>query len=140
MACRTLASCSEKGQRSAGGETPACAPPTERLIRRRVPVPDAPRRLSEEEIELTLSQLAGWQIVGGKLHREYRFRDFVEAWGFMSSAALIVQQMDHHPEWFNVYHTVRIDLVTHDAGGISPRDVELARKLEALAARHLRPA
>ena len=103
-------------------------------------MPDAPRRLSEEEIELTLSQLAGWQIVGGKLHREYRFRDFVEAWGFLSSAALIVQQMDHHPEWFNVYHTVRIDLVTHDAGGISPRDVELARKLEALAARHLRPS
>jgi len=102
-------------------------------------VPDAPRRLSEEEIELTLSQLAGWSIVGGKLHREYRFRDFVEAWGFLSSAALIVQQMDHHPEWFNVYSTVRVDLVTHDAGGISPRDVELARKLEALASRHLRP-
>ena len=99
---------------------------------------DAPRKLTDEEIRLTLSQLAGWHMVQGKLHREYVFRDFVEAWGFMSSAALVVQQMDHHPEWFNVYHTVRVDLVTHDAGGVTRRDVELARKLEAIAQRLLR--
>jgi len=98
-------------------------------------VTDAPRKLTQEEIKLALSRLAGWEVAGGKLHREYRFRDFVEAWSFMSAAALLVQQMDHHPEWFNVYHTVRIDLVTHDAFGISRRDVELAEKLEALATR-----
>jgi 4a-hydroxytetrahydrobiopterin dehydratase len=97
------------------------------------------RRLTGDEIELALSQLAGWKIVGEKLHREYRFQDFVEAWGFMSSAALVVQQMDHHPEWSNVWADVRIDLVTHDAGGITRTDVELARRLEALAARVLRP-
>jgi len=99
---------------------------------------EARRRLTQEEIKLALSRLAGWEVVGGKLHREYRFHDFIEAWGFMSTAALVVQQMDHHPEWFNVYHTVKIDLVTHDAGGISRRDVELAEKLEALAGRLLR--
>ena len=99
---------------------------------------EARRKLTQEEIKLALSRLAGWEVAGGKLHREYRFNDFIEAWGFMSTAALVVQQMDHHPEWFNVYHTVKIDLVTHDAGGISRRDVELAEKLEALAGRLLR--
>jgi len=101
---------------------------------------EAPRKLTDEEIKLALSRLAGWEVIGGKLHREYRFKDFIEAWGFMSSAALVVQQMDHHPEWFNVYHTVRVDLVTHDAKGISRRDVDLALKLEELAARHPRAA
>ncbi len=98
------------------------------------------RKLTDEEVRFALSQLAGWRVVGGKLHREYRFKDFVEAWGFMSSAALIVQQMDHHPEWFNVYHTVRIELITHDVNGISRRDVDLAKKIEALAQRVLGPA
>ena len=96
---------------------------------------EAPRKLNDEEIKLALSRLAGWRVVSGKLHREFRFKDFVEAWGFMSSAALVVQQMDHHPEWANVYNTVRVDLVTHDAGGISRRDVELASRLEELASR-----
>jgi len=99
---------------------------------------EAPRKLTDEEIQLALSRLKGWQVVEGKLHREYRFKDFVEAWGFMSAAALLVQQMDHHPEWFNVYSTVRVDLVTHDAKGISRRDVDLALKLEDLASRHSR--
>lgn len=99
---------------------------------------EAPRKLTDEEVKLALSRLAGWQVVNGKLHREYRFKDFVEAWGFMSSAALVVQQMDHHPEWFNVYHTVRVDLVTHDVKGISRRDVDLALKMEELAGRHAR--
>lgn len=95
---------------------------------------EKPRKLTAEEVENALQNLAGWQVRDGKLHREYRFRDFVEAWGFMTRAALVVQQMDHHPEWFNVYHTVRVDLVTHDAAGISRRDVELASKMDALAA------
>jgi 4a-hydroxytetrahydrobiopterin dehydratase len=90
-------------------------------------------RMSDAEIQEALRALPSWSVVGGKLHREYRFTDFVEAWGFMARAALIVQGMDHHPEWFNVYGTVRVDLTTHDAGGISTRDVELARAMEALA-------
>ena len=98
------------------------------------------RRLTGEEVELALSQLAGWKVAGGKLRREYKFHDFVEAWGFMSSAALVIQQMDHHPEWANVWADVRIDLVTHDAGGITRMDVDLARKLEALALRFQRAA
>lgn len=96
------------------------------------------RKLTGDEIELSLSQLAGWQATDGRLRREYHFRDFVDAWGFMTSAALIIQQMDHHPNWSNVYGTVNIELWTHDAGGITRRDVELAQKMEALAVRLLR--
>lgn len=92
-------------------------------------------RMGEDELKEALRTLPGWTIEDGKLHREYRFRDFVEAWGFMCSAALIVQSLDHHPEWFNVYHTVRVNLTTHDAGGITARDVELARAMESLATR-----
>jgi 4a-hydroxytetrahydrobiopterin dehydratase len=99
---------------------------------------NAPRKLSEEDLRSALDSLGAWRIEAGKLHRTWQFADFVEAWGFMSEAALIVQQMDHHPEWSNVYRTVVVDLVTHDAGGITARDVELARRLEAQAAR--RPA
>lgn len=92
------------------------------------------RRLSGGEIGEALARLPGWSVAGEKLHREYAFGDFVRAWAFMSAAALVIQQMDHHPEWFNVYDRVRVDLVTHDLGGISSRDVELATRLEALAA------
>jgi 4a-hydroxytetrahydrobiopterin dehydratase len=93
------------------------------------------RKLEEAEVRQALRDLPDWRMEGGKLRRVYRFRDFVEAWGFMSAAALLIQQMDHHPEWSNVYHTVTVDLVTHDAGGVSARDVELAQKLESLAKR-----
>ena len=97
-----------------------------------------PARLTDAEIGDALRDLPEWRVQNGKLAREYHFRDFVEAWGFMSAAALLVQQLDHHPEWFNVYGTVKVELVTHDAGGISARDVELARRFEALAARSSR--
>jgi 4a-hydroxytetrahydrobiopterin dehydratase len=92
------------------------------------------RRLGAGEIETALAQLPGWSVKEEKLHRDYAFGDFVRAWGFMSAAALVIQQMDHHPEWSNVYDRVAVDLVTHDLKGISTRDVELARKLEDLAA------
>jgi 4a-hydroxytetrahydrobiopterin dehydratase len=92
-------------------------------------------RLSDQALEHELKDLAGWAVTGGKLRREYRFPDFIGAWGFMSSAALVIQQMDHHPEWSNVYGTVVVELVTHDAGGITSRDVELARRMEAIAVR-----
>jgi 4a-hydroxytetrahydrobiopterin dehydratase len=94
-----------------------------------------PIKLTEAELAAALTNLAGWKIEGGKLHREYAFADFVTAFGFMASAALIAQAMDHHPEWFNVWNKVRVDLTTHDAGGITELDVKLAQAMEALAAR-----
>ena len=94
---------------------------------------ERPKKLSEADLASALAGLEGWQLENGKLHREYRFANFVEAFGFMASAALIAESMNHHPEWFNVYHTVRIDLTTHDAGGISGHDVEMAKRFEKLA-------
>ena len=92
-------------------------------------------RLTDSEIVAGLEKLPGWSLADGKLHRDYQFRDFVEAWGFLTSAAIRVQEMDHHPEWFNVYNKVRIDLVTHSVGGVSALDLELAGTLEELAQR-----
>ena len=91
-----------------------------------------PTKMADEQIQKELTSLEGWAVCEGKLHKTFKFSDFVEAWGFMSRAALIAQSMDHHPEWFNVYSTVRVDLNTHDAGGITVLDIELARKLDAL--------
>jgi 4a-hydroxytetrahydrobiopterin dehydratase len=94
-----------------------------------------PAKLSETEIAAALSKLPEWKLQGGKLHREYRFPNFVAAFAFMTGAALTAQAMDHHPEWFNVWNTVRVDLTTHDAGGVTKLDVELAAAMEKLAAR-----
>lgn len=74
----------------------------------------------------------GWRIEGEHLKRSYRFRDFSEAWGFMNRVALLAEAQDHHPEWFNVYNRVDIALTTHDAGGLSARDVRLAQAIDAL--------
>ena len=89
-------------------------------------------KLSEEEIRSRLGQLPEWELRDGKLHREFSFKDFVEAFGFMTRVALLAESAEHHPEWFNVYNTVRIDLATHDVGGISERDVTLASKINTL--------
>jgi len=93
--------------------------------------------LSQSELTDAISGLPGWTLKAGKLHREYAFADFVAAFGFMISAALVAQRMDHHPEWFNVFDRVRIDLSTHDAGGITGLDVRLASSMEELANRWL---
>jgi 4a-hydroxytetrahydrobiopterin dehydratase len=77
--------------------------------------------------------LSLWSLKDGKLHREYQFADFVFAFGFMSSVALVAEAQNHHPEWSNVYRTVVIDLTTHDAGGITDKDLALARRIERLA-------
>ena len=92
-----------------------------------------PTKLTEAEISERLRGLPEWRIEAGKLHREYRFADFVEAFGFMTRGALAAEAVNHHPEWFNVYNRVRVDLTTHDAGGVSERDFELARRFERLA-------
>jgi len=94
-------------------------------------------KLSGTEIDTALSSLHGWKLMGGKLHREYVFIDFVAAFGFMTGVALIAQGMDHHPEWFNVWNKVYIDLATHDAGGVTALDVKLAQAMEVLASRQL---
>ncbi len=92
-------------------------------------------KLTQHEIETALHDgtLSAWRVKDGKLHREYRFGSFVDAFGFMTSVALVAESMNHHPEWFNVYGQVRIDLTTHDAGGITRSDLTLAGKMEALA-------
>jgi 4a-hydroxytetrahydrobiopterin dehydratase len=95
-------------------------------------------KLSEAKIAIALSKLPEWKLKGGKLHREYKFADFIAAFGFMTGAALVAQGMDHHPEWFNVWNTVRVDLATHDAGGITILDVKLAHSMDELAARQPR--
>ena len=90
-------------------------------------------KLDDADIARRLRDLPAWSVVAGKLHREYKFLDFVTAFGFMTSGALVAEAMNHHPEWFNVYGTVRIDLTTHDAGGITTNDFELATRFEKLA-------
>lgn len=95
----------------------------------------SPTKLESAAIDAALATLRGWSVQQGKLHREYAFADFVAAFGFMSSAALVIQSLDHHPEWSNVYGRVTIDLTTHDAGGLTELDLKLARALEELASR-----
>jgi 4a-hydroxytetrahydrobiopterin dehydratase len=89
-------------------------------------------RLTEPQIASRLESLDGWSLVDGKLHFEHQFADFSEAWGFMSRVALAAESLSHHPEWFNVWATVRIDLATHDVDGISELDFELAAKINEL--------
>jgi 4a-hydroxytetrahydrobiopterin dehydratase len=92
------------------------------------------RKLTDGEVTAGLEHLPEWELVAGKLHRELRFRDFVEAFGFMARVALLAEKRDHHPEWSNVYDRVVIDLRTHDAGGISQKDFDLATAIDHLLA------
>jgi 4a-hydroxytetrahydrobiopterin dehydratase len=90
-------------------------------------------KLTDEQIKKELTSLVGWSVVNGKLHKDFVFENFIEAFGFMSRAAIHVEKMNHHPEWFNVYNKIKVDLVTHDAGGITQNDINLARTLNSLA-------
>ena len=83
-------------------------------------------KLSDEQLRKELANLPGWSVINGKLHKEFIFKSFIEAFGFMTTAALHIEKMNHHPEWFNVYNRLNIDLVTHDIGGISNYDIKLA--------------
>lgn len=89
-------------------------------------------KLSQDTIEERLSELPGWEISDGKLFRQAMFRDFVEAFGFMSRVALLAEAANHHPDWSNVYNRVDIYLTTHDAGGLTDRDFELATGINSL--------
>jgi 4a-hydroxytetrahydrobiopterin dehydratase len=91
------------------------------------------QKLAEQELTAELKSLPRWTVTRDKLHREYKFPDFVHAFAFMSASALLIEKINHHPEWFNVYGRIVVDLTTHDSGGITVRDVELARGMDALA-------
>lgn len=90
-------------------------------------------RLSSEQISEELKNLPGWIVKDEKLHKDFEFDTFNEAFGFMTRAAMEIEKMNHHPEWFNVYNRLSVDLTTHDAGGITNNDIQLARILNSLA-------
>jgi len=94
------------------------------------------QKLSSEQRAAQIAQLDGWQSVEGRdaIKRQLRFADFKEAFGFMTRVAIKAQEMDHHPEWFNVYSNVEITLSTHEANGITERDIRLARFIDEIAA------
>ena len=91
--------------------------------------------LTEEERGAALAELNAWSLArdGKAIERTFQFEDFVRAFGFMSSVAILAEKQDHHPEWFNVYNRVEVTLTTHDANGLSQRDVTLAKAIDALA-------
>lgn len=91
-------------------------------------------QLTEEERTHWLAALPDWQLArdGAAIERKFQFADFSEAFAFMARVALLAEQRDHHPEWFNVYNRVEVTLTTHDAGGLSLRDVEMAQQIDAL--------
>ena len=96
------------------------------------------RKLNESEIQNNLEALNSnlenvWVLENDKLTKTYKFKDFVEAFGFMSSTALYAEEVNLNPEWFNVYSTVKVQLATHDVSGISDKDFDLARKMEELS-------
>jgi len=93
------------------------------------------QKLSGDARKAALAKLTGWSDVSGRdaITRKFVFKDFNEAFGFMTRAALVAEKMDHHPEWFNVYKTVEVTLSTHDAGGLTELDVKLAEAMNKLA-------
>jgi 4a-hydroxytetrahydrobiopterin dehydratase len=94
-------------------------------------------KLAGSAREKALASIAGWSEVAGRdaISRSFKFADFNEAFGFMSRVALLAEKQDHHPEWFNVYNRLEITLSTHDAGGLSQRDIALAKAIDALVGR-----
>jgi 4a-hydroxytetrahydrobiopterin dehydratase len=92
----------------------------------------ATKKLSDDEVQEQLKKLHGWTLLGGKLHREFACNDFVSAFGNMTRVALLAEAMNHHPEWFNVWNKVVIDLNTHSVKGISQLDFELAGKIDEI--------
>jgi 4a-hydroxytetrahydrobiopterin dehydratase len=103
------------------GSGPSDAPPEEQFM--------PAKKLTEAEIQTNLATVKGWTLVNGKLHREFACKDFAAAFGNMTRVALIAESMNHHPEWFNVWNKVVIDLNTHSVNGISDYDFKLAGKI-----------
>jgi len=91
-------------------------------------------KANKEDTQDFLKAFPEWSLLDGKLHREFVFSNFIEAFGFMTKAAILAEKSNHHPEWFNVYKKVVVDLTTHEVGGITERDFNLAKEMEACAA------
>lgn len=93
-------------------------------------------KLSDTEKSKALEELSGWNLVSGRdaIEKTYQFRNFQEAFGWMTRVAEVAERMDHHPEWRNVYRTVEVVLTSHDAGGVTERDIRLAREMDRLIA------
>jgi 4a-hydroxytetrahydrobiopterin dehydratase len=89
-------------------------------------------KLTDPEIAAAVTRLPGWSVANGKLHREFAFDDFAAAFAFMTRVAALAEDRDHHPDWSNIYNRVTIDLQTHDAGGITEKDCELASAIECV--------
>jgi 4a-hydroxytetrahydrobiopterin dehydratase len=85
--------------------------------------------MTDAKNDAAIAELTDWKVINGKLNRAFKFKDFVDAFGFMTKVAIVAEKMGHHPELFNVYNRVVIDLVTNDAGNIGPLDLELAKKI-----------
>jgi 4a-hydroxytetrahydrobiopterin dehydratase len=93
-----------------------------------------PQPLEPDDLASALLELEGWSLAEGKLNAEFEFRDFNAAFAFMTRVALVAEVMNHHPEWFNVYNRVRVHLTTHDAGGVTQLDLDLAARMNEFAA------
>ena len=93
------------------------------------------QKLSAAERAKALAGLSGWSELSGRdaIAKSFKFKTFSEAFGFMARAALVAEKLDHHPEWFNVYNQVEVTLATHDAGGVTERDIKLAEAMDRLA-------
>jgi 4a-hydroxytetrahydrobiopterin dehydratase len=93
------------------------------------------QKLTAEARRAALARLAGWSEMAGRdaITKTFTFKDFNQAFGFMTRAALVAEKMDHHPEWFNVYKTVAVTLATHDVGGVTELDVKLAEAMDKIA-------
>ncbi|RMG56306.1 MAG: 4a-hydroxytetrahydrobiopterin dehydratase [Bacteroidetes bacterium] len=87
---------------------------------------------TERDAQTTLQSLPGWHFANAGIEKTFQFKDFVEAFGFMSRVAILAEKANHHPEWSNVYRTVEVRLSTHDAGGLTDKDFDLARAIEGL--------
>ncbi len=90
---------------------------------------------SNEEVDAFLEANNSWQLTNSKLQKQFEFKNFIQAFGFMTQVAIIAEKSDHHPEWFNVYKTVKVDLTTHEANGITERDFALAISMDKVASR-----
>ena len=95
---------------------------------------DTYHKLTDKEIESEVNKMPGWKVVNGKLSKSFEFKDFIEAFSFMTRVAMHAEKMNHHPEWFNVYNKVNIDLVTHDLNGITNYDMKLANAINKIQA------
>ena len=89
--------------------------------------------LADTDVRRRLESIPGWEVADGRLHRVFRFADFGEAFGFMTRVALAAEKLDHHPDWFNSWNTVTVDIVSHAAGGITDTCFELAARCSAVA-------